>query len=93
MKEMDYKIMIAYMAGIILLFFVGRMLLVPIKVILRGVISSCLGGGIILIINLVGGIFGFSLPFNLLSSFIVGIFGIPGVILLLILKFSPVFFV
>jgi inhibitor of the pro-sigma K processing machinery len=83
---MDYKVLIAYIVGIILLFLFGKLLLVPLKVIVKLVINALIGGIVLLLINFVGGIFGYHLPFNIVSALIVGTLGIPGVILLILLK-------
>ncbi len=46
-----------------------------------------MGGLIIYIINLIGGLWGFHIGLNLITSIFVGILGIPGAVLLIILKF------
>jgi len=53
---------------------------------LKLVISGLLGGLILLIINLVGGIFSVNIAINPLSALIAGYFGLPGIILLFLLK-------
>ena len=83
---MDYKVLIAYIIGIILLFLLGKLLLVPLKVIVKLIINALIGGVVLLGINFVGGLFDFHIAFNVVSALIVGTFGIPGVILLVILK-------
>lgn len=45
-----------------------------------------MGGVLILVVNLIAGIFGLLLiPLNIITAVVVGVLGIPGVILLLIL--------
>jgi inhibitor of the pro-sigma K processing machinery len=82
----DYKVLIAYIIGIILLFLLGKLLLVPLKVLFKLVVNALIGGAVLLGINYVGGIFNYHIAFNILSALIVGTFGIPGVILLILLK-------
>lgn len=69
------------------IFIVGKIFLFPIKKILKLVLNTIIGGAIIYIINLIGASFGFHIGLNVLTSFVVGILGIPGAILLIILQF------
>lgn len=48
--------------------------------------NSILGGILIFVINLIGGIFAFHIGLNILTAILVGLLGIPGAILLVILK-------
>lgn len=82
----DYGVILAYTVGIILLFVLGRLLLVPLKVVLKLVYNALIGAIVILAVNFIGGLFGFHIAFNIYTAFIVGTLGIPGFILLIILK-------
>lgn len=82
----NYTVILAYIVGIILLYILGRFLLVPMKVVLKLIYNGILGGVALIVINLVGGLFGFHIALNVVSAFVAGILGIPGVILLIILK-------
>mgnify|MGYP000214914396 CR=1 FL=1 len=82
----QYTAILAYAVGIILLYILGRVLLFPMKVILKLVYNSILGGMALLAINFVGSFFRFHIALNLLSALIAGILGIPGIILLVVLK-------
>lgn len=68
------------------IFVIGKIFLFPIKFLLKLVFNTIIGGAIIYIINLVGANFGFHIGLNLITSLVVGILGIPGAILLIILK-------
>ena len=68
------------------IFIIGKIFLFPIKKILKLVINTIIGGVIIYIINLIGASFGFHIGLNVITSLVVGILGIPGAILLVILK-------
>lgn len=83
---MDFNSIIAYIACIFFLFIFGKIFIVPIKLILRLVINSVLGGIIIFIINLIGSIWGFHIGLNLVTSIFVGILGMPGAIVIIIIK-------
>lgn len=70
----------------IAILIVGKILLFPIKKILKLVLNTVIGGAIIYIINLIGASFGFHIGLNIITSLVVGILGIPGAILLIILE-------
>ena len=85
--EINYSVILAYTVGIILLFILGRVLLVPMKVVLKLVYNGLLGAIALIAVNFVGGMLGFHISFNIITAFIIGTLGIPGLILLIILKF------
>ena len=82
---MDQNIII-YLACICIIFLLGRVFIVPIKTILKLIINSVLGGGLIYIINIIGGVYGFHIGLNYITSICIGILGTPGAILLVALK-------
>ena len=49
-------------------------------------INAFVGGVVLFLINLVGASFGFALNITWLTSLIVGIFGVPGVVLVILLQ-------
>ena len=83
----EFNNIIAYIACIFFLFIFGKIFIVPIKTILKLIFNSLLGGVIIYIINLIGVAFNFHIGLNIITSIFVGILGIPGAIILIILKF------
>lgn len=82
---MDQNI-ITFLACICFLFLIGRIFALPIKKILKLVINSILGGILIYIINIIGANFGFHIGLNLFTSITIGILGIPGVVVLILIK-------
>lgn len=76
---------LTFLACICFLFLLGRIFIIPIKIILKLVFNSILGGILILAVNFIGGIFGLHIAINLVTCIIVGILGVPGAIVLLIL--------
>lgn len=68
------------------IFIIGKIFLFPVKLLLKLVFNTIIGGAIIYIINLIGANFGFHIGLNIITSLVVGILGIPGAILLIILK-------
>lgn len=83
---MDFNNIIAYIACIFFLFIFGKVFIVPIKTILKLVINSVLGGVVIFLINFIGAYFNFHIGLNLVTSIFVGILGIPGAIVIVIIK-------
>lgn len=83
----DFGIMLAYLAAITILFLLGRLMIVPKKFLMKLVVNTIMGGIALIAINLVGGLFGFHIAFNIVTSLVVGMLGIPGVLLLIILRF------
>lgn len=86
MFGLQASVLLTYAGAVLLIFLLGKIFLWPIKLVLKLVVSSIIGGVLILAINLVAGFFGLLLiPLNLLTALIVGVLGIPGVLLLLVL--------
>lgn len=83
---MDSKIILTFIAciGIILVF--GKTFLKPMQKVIKLIINSILGALLICIINVVGMSFDFHIGLNVINSIIVGLLGIPGAVLLIILK-------
>jgi inhibitor of the pro-sigma K processing machinery len=79
-------VVFAYIVGVILLFIFGRLLLAPLKTVLKLALNSLLGAAAIFIANWAGGFFGFHMALNIYTAFIVGTLGVPGFLLLTILK-------
>lgn len=71
---------------ICIFFIIGRIFIVPIKWIVKLILNSILGGILIWIINLIGGIWSFHIGLNLWTSILVGILGIPGALLLILIR-------
>lgn len=83
---MEDNTLIIYIACICFLFLFGRIFILPIKSVLKLVLNSILGGLIIYLINIIGGLFAFHIGLNYITAILVGILGVPGAILLIILK-------
>lgn len=83
---MNNNAIITFLACVAALFLFGKLLVVPIKTILKLVVNSLLGAVLIYIINLIGANFNFHIGINIVTALIVGILGVPGAGLLVILK-------
>ena len=82
---LDLSIYITYIGAIVLIFVLGKLFLWPLKAMLRMALNSVAGAILLFAINIVGGGFGFAIPLNVLNGCIVGILGLPGVIMLVLL--------
>ena len=83
---MEANNIITFLVCIILIFIFRKLFILPIKHILKLIINSILGAILIYIINLIGSTWGFYIGINILTSIFVGILGIPGAILLILLR-------
>ena len=72
--------------AIILLLGILKILAVSTKTIMTLLWNGIAGLILLFVFNLVGGIFGLQVEVNALNSIVAGIFGIPGIIVLLLLK-------
>lgn len=80
-------LLLAFAAGLLILYVLALLLVVPLKWLGKLFINSLIGFVVLAVINLIGGsLFGFSIALNPLNALIAGAFGIPGVILLIILS-------
>ena len=81
----EMGVFLTFGGALILIFLLGKALLVPLKVILRLLLNSVLGAVLIIVINFIGMNIGVMIPINVVDSLTVGILGVPGVIMLLLL--------
>jgi inhibitor of the pro-sigma K processing machinery len=82
----DFQVVLFFALGLVLLYLTGWLLTAPLKILLRLVICGLLGGALLLLVNMIGSIFSVTIAINPLSALIAGYFGLPGIILLLLLK-------
>ena len=83
---METNNIIAFIACLFFLFILGKVFIVPLKTILKIILNSIIGGIIIFVINLIGGFFNFHIGLNVITSIFVGILGIPGAIVVVLVK-------
>ena len=83
---MDFSNALVILGCIVVLWIVGKIFSVPLKALFKLIVNSVLGGLLIFIINLIGSAWGFHIGLNVVTAVLVGLLGIPGAILLIILK-------
>lgn len=81
---MEYLV---FIGAVVAVFIILKILAWPIKKIIKILINIAIGGALLLLVNYIGGYFNFNIPLNWISALIVGVLGIPGVIILAILQF------
>ncbi len=84
---MDSTVIIAYLFGLVILYLIARLLLIPLRIIIRLLINGFIGGLLLVAFNLVGGFWGFALGINPITALIAGFLGLPGVFLLATLRY------
>ena len=77
---------LSFLVALIILYIVLKIIAAPVKIIIKLMINAFVGGVVLFLINLVGAGFGFTLNITWLTSLIVGIFGVPGVVLVILLQ-------
>ncbi|QDR82893.1 pro-sigmaK processing inhibitor BofA family protein [Sporomusa termitida] len=83
---LEFNVIIAYAFGIILIYLIGRMFLMPIKLVFKLIYNGLVGGIMLWVVNLVGGYFGFTIGINAITALVAGFLGLPGVVLLILFK-------
>jgi inhibitor of the pro-sigma K processing machinery len=82
----QYNTIFAYILGIVLIFIAIKLFTAPLRLLLKIVVNGAMGLAGLIVINLVGAGFGFSVAINLVTVLIAGFLGLPGIALLLFLR-------
>lgn len=77
---------LSFFVALIVLYIILKILAAPVKIIIKLLINAFVGGVVRFLINLVGASFGIVLNITWITSLIVGIFGVPGVVLVILLQ-------
>ncbi len=77
--------LVAFLGGLLILKILCKLLRFSAKIVFRLIGNAIVGAVILVVFNLVGGAFGVNIELSAFNSLLVGILGIPGVILLWIL--------
>jgi inhibitor of the pro-sigma K processing machinery len=79
---MNFLVVVAYAAGVLIVYALGKMLLIPLRTIFNLIVNAVIGGGVLLVINFVGGFWGFHIGVNPITALVVGLLGVPAAPLL-----------
>ena len=74
----SWELIVAFALGLTLLYLIGWLLLVPMRLMWRLMAGSLLGALALMIINRFGALLNYSLPLNPLSALAVGALGLVG---------------
>ncbi len=82
----EIGIVLAYSAGIMLIFMLSWLLIIPFKIVGKFILNALIGGLLIVVFNFFGQFTGVYVGLNEITALIVGILGIPGFIAILAIK-------
>lgn len=79
---MNIDLIVYGLIGVVILYFLIKLLKWPIKLLINGICGVIL----LYIVNLIGVHFGIYIGINVITAIIAGIFGIPGVIAIILFQ-------
>ncbi len=83
---MDINILIAFALGLLLIYLIGRVMLVPLKLMFKLLINAVIGGVVLWVINYFGTYFNIHIPLNPVTALTAGFLGIPGIVMLFVVQ-------
>lgn len=84
--QLPWSVVLAFGAGILLIWLLGRLFLAPNRFLWRLFVSALAGGLCLWAINLIGQRWGYTLAINPVTALCVGTLGLPGVGLVIALS-------
>lgn len=85
--KIPWELLLSFALGLLLLYVVGRLLLVPMRFLWRLVAGGLLGGAALWLINQFGALIGLQVAINPFTALTVGFLGIPGAALVVALQY------
>ena len=82
-----FSLLLMIAAGIFLFWLLIKLFLKPIRWVFKLLINTAVGFVVLWVLNFFGDFFGVTLGLNWINALVVGVFGFPGVVLLLLLKY------
>ena len=82
----DMTVVAAYAFGLILIYVLGRMFFMPLKLVFKLIYNALIGGAMLWVVNFLGAHIGFAIVINPLTALVAGFLGLPGVVLLILFK-------
>lgn len=82
----DMTVVAAYAFGLILIYVLGRMFFMPLKLVFNLIYNALIGGVMLWVVNFLGSYYAFSIAINPFTALVAGFLGIPGVALLILFK-------
>lgn len=84
--HIPWELIVSFVIGLALICLTGYLLLVPMKFTWRLLAGGVLGALALVVVNLVGSLFGFSIAVNPFTAMAVGFLGLPGAALVIALQ-------
>ncbi|MBP3502961.1 MAG: pro-sigmaK processing inhibitor BofA family protein [Clostridia bacterium] len=83
---MEKYALLVYIGCIVMIMIIGKIFVIPLRKSFKLVLNSIIGAVLIYIINIVGSNFNFHIGLNWWTIVCSGILGVPGVVLIFVLK-------
>lgn len=84
--HIPWELIASFAVGLALICLTGYLLLAPMKLLWRLLAGGVLGALMLMIVNLAGSPFGFSVSVNPFTAMAVGFLGLPGAALVIVLQ-------
>lgn len=84
---LDWNLAAAVLFGLFMLLFLLRVFYKPLRLLLRAAFLTILGGVVLYLYNFAGALWGLAVGLNIISAFVVGVMGLPGLGALVALKY------
>lgn len=84
--RISWELAACFAVGLALICLIGYLLLVPRRFMWRLLADGVLGAMVLMIVNLIGSIFDFSVAVNPFTAMAVGFLGLPGAALVILLQ-------
>lgn len=81
-----FQVFVAAVFILLLILIIARILVKPLRLLVKIVFNSFVGLLMLLVFNFVGGLINFTIPVNIFTVLIAGFLGIPGLILLIVVQ-------
>ena len=84
--RIPWELIASFAVGLALICLTGYLLLVPMKLLWRLLAGGVLGALALMLVNVVGALFGFAVSVNPFTAMAVGFLGLPGAVLVVVLQ-------
>ncbi len=86
MFNFDLNYILAFFFGVLVLYILAKLLYLPMRIVLRFLGNTVLGGLLLALFNVAGSFWGLQIGLNIITAIIIGFMGIPGIALLIVLQ-------
>lgn len=84
--QIPWELILSFAIGLALLCLIGYLLLVPMKFMWRLVAGGVMGALVLMVVNVLGALVGFSVEINPFTAMAVGFLGLPGAAMVVALQ-------